>query len=377
MIIRASKCPSRHVVLRKTFNSVKTAIFLDTLPKVINMCFPHLPIKWNRSDYYITLPNGSELWIGGLEDDKRVEKILGKEYSTLFFNECTQLDYSSVQVALTRLAEKNDLAKKAYYDMNPGNKTSWSYAQFIKKLDPIDNVPLSEPDDYAWMRINPRDNLQNIDENYLKILSKMPEKERMRFLEGEFQDESDGQAYYEFRGDEHVKEFERLPGSTFVATDFNVQPHCSFAFQIIDGKIYVIEEFFLQNSDTPKAVSEWSKNYLGSTVVPDSTGKNRKTSGQSDFDIIKAAGFKIMSTHNPYVKDRVNLVNLRLKEMKIVIHPRCKKLINDLEKVSWKNNELDQRTDPMLTHMSDCLGYACHNLLPQFKLDLTPKSKTR
>jgi phage terminase large subunit len=377
IFVRASKVKSRHVILRDKFNHAKRSLWLDTIPKMLSIAMPELRPHPNKSDYYYTLSNGSEVWIGGLDSKERTEKILGTEYSSIFFNETSQIDYSSINIAKTRLAEKSGLKKMCYYDSNPPTKSSWQYVLFEKKLDPIDNVPLENPEMYASMIMNPVDNIENIDSDYLKILSRMPEADKNRFLLGLYSDESDGQAYYEFRRDQHVKEFPEYPGTKFISSDFNVQPHCSFAFQIADGKIQVIEEFFLQNSDTPKAVSEWEKRYRGATVVPDSTGRNRKTSGQSDFDIIKAAGFKIISTHNPYVKDRVNLVNLRLKEMKIEIHPRCKKLINDLEKVSWKNNDLDQKTDPMLTHMSDCLGYACHNLMPATKLNLTPSVKTR
>ena len=41
----------------------------------------------------------------------------------------------------------------------------------------------------------------------------------------------------------------------------------------------------------------------------------------------------------------------------IIINPRCKKLINDLGKVTWKNNKLDEGPQKKLTHISDCLGY--------------------
>ena len=103
ILIRASKERSRHVSLRKTFNSIKTSIWMDTLPKVLNLCFPHLQVSYNKTDYCLMLPNGSEYWIAGLDDDKRVEKILGKEFSTMHFNECSELNYSAVQMALTRL----------------------------------------------------------------------------------------------------------------------------------------------------------------------------------------------------------------------------------------------------------------------------------
>jgi hypothetical protein len=42
MCLRANKSPgSRHIVFRFRFNSAKTAIALDTFPKVISLCFPH------------------------------------------------------------------------------------------------------------------------------------------------------------------------------------------------------------------------------------------------------------------------------------------------------------------------------------------------
>lgn len=378
IIVRACKTPSRHISLRQTFNSIKTSIFLDTLPKVLKLCFPHLPITYNKTDYYLTLPNGSEYWFGGLDDERRIEKILGREFSTMHFNEITQMDYRSVQMALSRLAEKNTLRNRAFYDFNPSVKTHWGYYQFIKKLNPLDNEPLRNPDDYLWMRMNPRDNLENIDDEYISLLESMPEKDRIRYLEGEFSDESDGQAYYEFIRDEHVKQVTKKPGTTFIATDFNVTPHSSIAFQFIDNKIKIFKEFFLLNSDTPQAVNAWKRaNLSGSIVIPDSTGRNRKTSGQSDFDIIKESGHQIMSTHNPFVKDRVNNVNRCLKNGLIEIDPSCKKLINDLEKVTWKNNKLFAGTDGMLGHISDALGYGCHALLPQVKLDLKPKMGRR
>ena len=48
------------------------------------------------------------------------------EERTIYFNECSQLSYSSIQLARTRLAEKNGLVKRTYYDENPPTKSHWS-----------------------------------------------------------------------------------------------------------------------------------------------------------------------------------------------------------------------------------------------------------
>jgi len=365
VFVRAAKEKSRHLILRKNFNHIKRSIWLDTLPKVLSLSFPNLRAKPNKSDFYYKLANDSEIWVGGLDDKDRVEKILGTEYSTIYFNECSQIDYSSVQIAKTRLAEKNGLAKKVYYDMNPPTKRHWAYWLFEKHIDPIDEVPVQNPEAYASLLMNPVDNLENIDEEYLDLLSKMPEKERNRFLLGLYNDDSDGSVYYSFDRDKHVKPVEKNPGTIFIGMDFNVDPMTAVIGQYRDNSFYIFDEVFLNNSDTYKMTAALKEKGYAGIIIPDSTGANRKTSGQSDFQILRESGFRIDSTHNPFVTDRVNNINRLFTDGRIVIDPKCKKLINDLEKVVWKNDELDQSgANKHLTHISDCLGYLCWKLDP-------------
>lgn len=371
--VRAAKEKnSRHIILRKNFNHAKRSIWLDTLPKVLNIAFPDIKPKPNKTDYYMTLENGSEIWVGGLDDADRVEKILGNEYSTIYFNECSQIDYTSIQLARTRLAQKNGLVKKTYYDMNPPTKSHWSYWLFEKGLDPAADQPLENNQDYASMLMNPKDNMENIDSEYIKLLEAMPEKERNRFLMGLFNDESEGSIYYSFRREEHVKPVSKLVGTIFVGMDFNVNPMSAVVFQHINNNFHIFDEVYLENSDTFKMADELKRRgYGGARVIPDSTGRNRKTSGQSDFDILKQSGFTIESTFNPFVGDRINNTNRLLASGRIVIDPKCKKLINDLEKVVWKDNKPDQSGDnKMLTHISDAFGYGLWKLEPFSKPDL-------
>lgn len=333
----------------------------------MHLCFPDIGVTekdYNKSDYYLKLPNGSEIWVGGLDDKERVEKILGNEYSTVYFNESSQIAYDAVQKAKTRLAEKNILSKKSYYDANPPSKRHWSYWVFEKKLNPIDNEPIKNPEKYASLLMNPTDNLENIDEDYIELLEGMPEEERNRFLLGIYSDASDGQAYYAFDRDNHVVDTELKPGTIFIGMDFNVDPMTAVVGQFYDGVFWVHDEVYLKNSDTFKMSNYLIKHdYIGD-VIPDSTGRNRKTSGKSDHQILKDNGFNVLPTHNPFVTDRVNNVNRLLTENRLRINPKCRKLINDLEKVSWKDNQLDKKSDPELTHISDALGYFLYKLEP-------------
>lgn len=190
IIIRALKCRSRHLMLRLNFNHIKRSIVYDTLPKVWANEFAYLGSlqkKLNKTDWFLRLPNGSEIWFGGLDNKERVEKILGTEYSTIYFNESSQIDYESVTTALTRLAEDTPLVKRAYYDCNPPSKRHWSYVLFVEGKDPIDRKPIPDfESEYATLVMNPDDNRANLPQSYFKRLDSLPRKQRERFRDGIF-----------------------------------------------------------------------------------------------------------------------------------------------------------------------------------------------
>ena len=185
---------SRHAVLRFRFGHVKQSIVYDTFPAVMAKVFPNADYELNKSDFFVRFPNGSEIWFGGLDDKERTEKILGNEYATIFLNECSQIAYSSRSMAMTRLAQLvNDqdgkpLQPKMYYDENPPDKGHWTYRMFKTKVDPETKAELPQPKDYAFMQINPRDNLRNLSADYIKTLESLPPRLRKRFLDGEFRD---------------------------------------------------------------------------------------------------------------------------------------------------------------------------------------------
>jgi hypothetical protein len=192
--IRAARfAGSRHAILRFRGNAVRASIWLDTLPKVMRLCLPEVRLTEHRQDGYVSLPNGAEIWMAGLDDKERVEKILGQEYATLYFNECSQIPYSSVLIAQTRLAQNMPgLLNRALYDCNPPGTGHWTYRLFKEKRDPETGRPIEDPSDYAEMLLNPGDNAANLPERYLKTLAGLPEKQRRRFLEGEWVPEVDG-----------------------------------------------------------------------------------------------------------------------------------------------------------------------------------------
>lgn len=367
LMVRACKAKSNHAIVRSTFNSVKNSIWMDTLPKVLNMAFPDLTVKWDRSNYQLILPNGSKIRIFGIDDGEKLERILGLEFSTILVEECNQVPWPAIQKVKSRLAEKNDLVKKVFYTQNPTKTTSAYYQVFEQKIDPVNGEAFDpeEAKNYLSIRINPQSNIENLDPDFIKMLEKLPEKERLRFLMGEYDDENTGAAVYAFSDDHVTEEAKRLAGTVWAGSDFNILYNSDVLCSQHAHGLYVWDEQQIAGDTFKKCEGLARKGAQGASVVCDSTGKARRTSGISDHEILRQAGFNVVHFQNPAVVDKIANLNRCFTLGLIKIHPRCKKLIRDLKQLVWnKHGELDQKTDPSLSHLVDSLAYLCYKLYP-------------
>jgi len=284
IVVRALHAPkSRHAIIRKHFSIAKKYIWLDTLPGVIELCFPNLKgqIEINKSDYFYRLPGGSEIWIGGLDDKDRADKILGGEYNTMFFNECSEKSWHAVSTALTRLAKKSerlngqDLINKAYFDTNPPTKSHWSYKLFFGGIDPETRIQITDGHKYQAVHISPDDNVENLSADFLETLKNLTGAKRKRFYEGAYQDEIQGALWTEAMiNDSRGKAPELIkiavaidPATTNTAesdeTGIIVAGKCA------KGEYYVLDDltgFYSPNGWAGKAISAYKK-FRGDRII--------------------------------------------------------------------------------------------------------------
>ncbi|WP_448702752.1 phage terminase large subunit [Mucilaginibacter sp. AW1-3] len=182
---------SRHLIARFRFNHAKNSIWLDTLKKVLKLAYPGVKVTWRNTDYYLELENGSQIWLAGLDDKDRTEKILGMEFLTVFLNEASQISYEAYTILKTRLAQKIGRARpRLFVDANPPSKKHWMYQVFYNNNEPETNTTLVESR-YAYLQMNPIHNKKNINAEYLETLNSLPLRKRKRFLDGEFADDSE------------------------------------------------------------------------------------------------------------------------------------------------------------------------------------------
>lgn len=188
---------SRHLIVRKEMSAAKVSIARDTFPKMWALRYPDSPApEWHEQDGYYTFANGSEIWLGGLNDDKAVEKMLGREYATIHGEEVSEWPYRWFTLLRSRLAqvcttiEGTELTQRFYGSLNPTTRMHWTYRLWIEGMDPQDEVPINR-DNYGHHVVNPYDNRLNLTAEYLADLESLPERQRKRFLMGEYVSDDD------------------------------------------------------------------------------------------------------------------------------------------------------------------------------------------
>ncbi len=259
ILTRALKAPNtNHLIARKHFQHAKQSLWFGTWEAVVKICYPELVghIKDNKDLWFKELPNGSRIWFNGLDDGERIDKILGNEYSTMFLNEVSEIKYDTVSTVMSRLAEKGGLVNKLWVDCNPTTTSHWTYQLFFKQKQPDTGKELGNGDDYQTMQMNPVDNLENIDANYIKDLENAPEYKRRRFLEGEYVDDLEIAVFLE----KYFKYYTKLPAepvdATIVSWDtaFKKDTHNDYSYcttwKMIGDK-YFLHDIFRKKMDYP------------------------------------------------------------------------------------------------------------------------------
>jgi len=159
----------------------------------------------------------------------------------------------------------------------------------------------------------------------------------------------------------------------FLGCDFNVSPIAGCIFVQDKETLYCIDEIQMWNSNTQELADEVKRRYSNSKIYafPDPSGTARKTAanGLTDHTILQNAGFivKCPTKHNP-VRDGINAVNSKLcnslGERTLFVDPRCRRLIESLEKQTYKPGTSQPDKESGYDHMSDALRYCVDFLFP-------------
>jgi hypothetical protein len=357
------------------------AIYWNDIKKLVP---PDLRVKTSESDLMIRTVAGSEIWVVGMDKPERIE---GRPWDGGILDEYGNMKPGAwgenVRPALSDRLGWCDLigvpeGRNHYFDIaeyaQHSNDPDWAmFTWFSSDILPPGEIAA------AKRQLDALVYQQEYEASFVNFT---------------------GRAYYPFASLTHCATLKYDPRRALaLCFDFNVDPGVCAIVQeqqlpgqferspegvpLLNRPIWgtgVIAEVWIpQNSNTPavcRKVIELFGNHRGPVICyGDATGGARgsaKVQG-SDWDLIKATllpafgenlGFKVPSA-NPAERARVNAMNSRLKntagEIRCMVdRGGAPHVVTDLEGVTTLaggSGELDKKANPMLTHISDALGY--------------------
>jgi PBSX family phage terminase large subunit len=340
-----------------TYRMSRTIIFKRLKEKLLDLRWVK---KINETNLEFLLKNGSTISLKGADNP---DSLRGVSLSAAIFDEFAFMDSETWDLVIRpALADQQG---SALFITTPVGKNNWAFDLF--------NMQQQHPDTWASFQYT---TLQG---------GFVPEQEveaaRSEMTAQQFQQEFEasfvvGQSLvaWEFDRKDHVKELDNPNTAVLhVGMDFNVSPITAAIFVQKGDIMWQIDEIVMQNSNTQELSDELIRRYPQSriTCYPDPAGRQRKTSagGQTDFTILQNAGFSVKApnSHNP-VRDGVNAVNSMLcsagGQRRFFVDPRCKRLIECLERHNYKPGTTVPDKDAGYDHLTDAARYYFDYVFP-------------
>ena len=315
-----------------------------------------ISFDYNISKHRFTTPYGRIK----LYQLQKPHRIIGAELTYIGFDEFDIESWKNCDIAFKKAIGRMRGAEDCViYIVSSPEGYHYCHKIFVEDMNDDRYIVHGKTSDNLYL---PQAYIHLLESNYSDTLLKA-------YRDGQFVNLQQGSTY-EFKRENNVKEcnYDRsLP--VRIGLDWNVSPMAAVCFHTYqqEPKVRVFGEVSLTHGGmgdllTERMCATIKDKYPNSryVVYPDASGFARHTSAMfSDIDILKRSGFEVkVRAKNPPVVNRVNSVNKRLQEG-LIIDPKCKELIRDLEKVVNKTGtrEID-KTNKLLTHFTDALGYA-------------------
>lgn len=366
LVYKALKDKRKVLVLRKVNRTTKNSTFqllLDTLTQfgIVKEC------NVNRTDFTITLPNGSQFLCMGLDDPEKIKSITG--LTDAWLEEATEFtldDFSQINLRIRDPVAKN---QQLILSFNPVSKANWCYLQFfsdnsdllefrktvkIIHTNYLDNIFL--PQDY----INTLQLLKQTNEVYYKI-----------YCLGEF-GSLDKLVYNNWQSMEFNPE--EIKGELMCGLDFGYtnDPTAFIASYLVEkeGRIYIFKEWgdtgYL-NDEIADQIKEMG--FAKSLIMADSAE-------EKSIAEIKKQGIQRIK---PCAKGKGSILQgiQKVQQYELIVHPNCKNVIEELENYSWKKdkqtNEYINEPVDSFNHWMDALRYSLQCLDARAQLRSMPK----
>lgn len=366
LVYKALRANRRILVLRKVNKTTKNSTFqllLNTLSswQLLNKC------RVNKSDYTITLPNGSQFLCMGLDDQEKLKSITGLTDAWLEeATEFTQDDFNQVDLRIRERVDNTQII----LSFNPVSKANWCYLNFFKED--------KEMADFRSKCTIVQTNYTNnpwLPPQYIDSLLLLKQTNPVFFkiyAEGEF-GSLDKLVYGNWQSFEF--DYKKIKGTNCFGLDFGyTNDPTALVFTIVneqEKRIYVYNEWggtgYLNDEIADKLIEFGLSK---STIVADSAE-------QKSIEEIKRKGVRriIPAKKGP---DSILQGIQRVQQYEIIVHPNCVNTIEELQNYAWTKdkatNEYINKPIDKFNHYLDALRYSMQCIDDRPKIQTMDKS---
>ena len=362
LIIRACNEKIKILVCRRTGTTIRNtcfSLFKDILTKW--KLTPYVKIR--ESDFNIKFPNGSEIIFIGLDEETKLLSL--NNIGAIFIEEAFEVPKPIVEQLNLRLRGTTP-NQQIIMAFNPISKNHWLY-DFCEV-----NPPTSFIFNHSTYKDNPFLNKEYVHE-LEELYKRNPAKARI-FCDGQWGVDSEGLVLTNWRvenfdpmelsarGLEHRAGMDLgwIDKSAIIDTLYDKENHI----------IYVFNEFYksgCQLSELASALKEM--NLIKSKVYVDAAEPR-------SIQFFKGEGINAEGCAKG--KDSVKAGLMFLQDNLIIVHPKCKNFITELENFSYikskQTGEWTENTTHEWSHAIDACRYAYSDIYTNKKLKTLNKS---
>lgn len=369
MTIKAMKEKRKILIIRKVARTLKDSIWTDFLDTIETFGMSE-HVKINKTNFTMTFPNGSVLMFKGLDDPEKIKSISGVD--DILVEEATEItadDYKQLTLRIGRKKTSGRLRNQFVLCFNPIGKWNWVYKTWGEY---IDNPKKPRPKNlvihksYYWdnhflssTTIENIEEKKNSDKNYWKIygLGEFASLDK-RVIE-DYKVE-------EFTLDSLIAEYgkQTLIDSKHLGLDFGyVNDPTAFVFLFYIesvNKVYIYDTFYEKGLTNQMIAEEIKKRgYQNNEIIADSAELKSIHDLQDNHGIRRV----VPAEKGPgSVNQGIDFLNT----CTIIVHPKNKEYIEELENYVWikdkKTGEYINKPEDRNNHLIDATRYALEGI---------------
>lgn len=342
-----------------TIRNTCFSLFKDILAKWKLTSF----VQIRESDFNIKFPNGSEVIFMGLDEETKLLSL--NNIGTIFIEEAYEVPKNIVEQLNLRLrgGTPNQQIIMAF---NPINRNHWLYA-FCEK-DPPNSFVYT----HSTYKDNPFLNAEYIAE-LEELYTRNPQKARI-FCDGEWGVDSEGLVIQNWRSQEFdAMELAALGYEHRAGMDMGWIDKSAVIDTLYNREkktIYVFNEFYKSGCQLSELAEAIKSMQLQKCKIFVDSAEPRS------IQFFKQQGINAVGSSKG--KDSVKAGLMFLQDHLIIVHPKCKNLIHELENFSYirskQTGEWTEDTTHEFSHAIDACRYAYSDIYTNTKLKTFNKS---